>query len=46
MKFLTTSFVFEKWHVLGNKNAVYSKLRRFIFWHCFPAIRVQLCNME
>jgi hypothetical protein len=35
MKLLTTSFVFKKLHMLGNKNAVYNKLRSFIFWHFF-----------
>lgn len=30
MKLLTTSFIFEKWHVLGNKNIVYNKLRSFV----------------
>jgi hypothetical protein len=46
MKLLTISFVFEKWLVLGNKNSMCNKLGSFIFWHCFPAICVQVYNIK
>jgi hypothetical protein len=44
---VTNDFVcLWKMACVRNKNAVYNKLRSFIFWHCFPAIRIQLCNIK